>query len=40
MSGLTVVEMAEIVSGPYRGRLLGAMGEEVIKIESAPNGVR
>ncbi len=40
LSGLTVVELSEQVSGPYCARLLGALGAEVIKVEKAPSGDR
>ena len=37
LDGLGVVELAEFISGPYCGMLLGALGAEVLKIEK-PNG--
>jgi len=33
LAGLTVLEYADFISGPYCGKLLGDMGAEVIKIE-------
>ena len=38
LDDLTVIELAEGVSGPYCGRMLGAFGAEVIKIEKVPDG--
>ena len=40
LSGVKVVEIAEGVSGPFCGRMLAAMGAEVIKIERPPGGDR
>src|SRR5262252_3253788 len=37
LAGTRVVELANYVSGPYAGMLLGDLGAEVIKVE-APNG--
>jgi formyl-CoA transferase len=37
LAGIRVVELANYVSGPYAGMLLGDLGAEVIKVE-APNG--
>jgi crotonobetainyl-CoA:carnitine CoA-transferase CaiB-like acyl-CoA transferase len=37
LDGITVLEFASYVSGPYAGMMLGDLGAEVIKIES-PNG--
>jgi len=37
LSGITVLEFASYVSGPYAGMMLGDLGAEVIKIE-APDG--
>jgi crotonobetainyl-CoA:carnitine CoA-transferase CaiB-like acyl-CoA transferase len=36
--GIKVVEFANMVSGPYCGKLLADMGADVTKIEEAPNG--
>ena len=36
--GVRVVEFAEMVSGPYCGKLLADMGAEVIKVEGPPEG--
>ncbi len=37
LAGITVVEMGQLIAGPFCGQLLGDMGAEVIKIE--PPGV-
>jgi crotonobetainyl-CoA:carnitine CoA-transferase CaiB-like acyl-CoA transferase len=37
LQGITVLEFASYVSGPYAGMMLGDLGAEIIKIES-PNG--
>src|SRR6202158_5169911 len=37
LEGIRVVELANYVSGPYAGMLLGDLGAEVIKVE-APDG--
>ncbi len=37
LDGVTVLEFASYVSGPYAGMMLGDLGAEVIKVES-PNG--
>ncbi len=36
--GVRVVEFAEMVSGPYCGKLLADMGADVIKVEQPPDG--
>ena len=38
LAGLTVLEFASYVSGPYAGMLLGDLGAEVIKIEDPKTG--
>lgn len=38
LEGITVLEVASYVTGPYAGALLGDLGAEVIKIESPPHG--
>lgn len=38
--GLNVVELSELVSGPYCTRMLGAMGADVIKVEAVGGGDR
>src|SRR5688572_29646797 len=38
LHGVTVLEGAEYISGPYAGVLLGDMGADVIKIEKRPYG--
>ena len=40
LDGITVVEVAEGVAGPFCGRLLASFGADVIKIEPPPNGDR
>src|ERR1700761_3865012 len=34
LAGVRVVEMGQLIAGPFCGQLLGDMGAEVIKIES------
>jgi len=36
LSGLEVVEVAQGVAGPFCGRLLAAIGANVIKVERPP----
>lgn len=38
LSGLKVVELANLISGPYLGRVLAGFGAEVIKVEVPPGG--
>src|SRR3979411_2222255 len=38
LEGIRIVELANYVSGPYAGMLLGDLGAEVIKIESPDGG--
>ncbi|MQA65882.1 MAG: hypothetical protein GEU76_08265 [Alphaproteobacteria bacterium] len=38
LDGMTVLELASYVSGPYAGMLLGDLGAEVIKIEDPKTG--
>src|SRR5499427_8704291 len=38
LAGTRVVELANYVSGPYAGMLLGDLGAEVIKVESPDGG--
>ncbi len=38
LEGITVLEVASYVTGPYAGALLGDLGAEVIKIEAPPDG--
>ena len=38
--GVKVVEYADMVSGPYCGKLLADMGADVIKVEEPPHGDR
>ena len=33
LEGVTVIETAQGVSGPYAGKLLGALGARIIKVE-------
>ena len=38
LAGVTVIELAEGVAGPFCGRMLAAFGAEVIKVERPPGG--
>jgi formyl-CoA transferase len=38
LSGITVVEIARFISGPFAGQLLADLGAEVIKVESPVGG--
>src|SRR6266508_1268673 len=38
LSGVTVLEVADYITGPYAGQLLADMGAEVVKIEKLPSG--
>jgi formyl-CoA transferase len=38
LAGVTVLEVADYITGPYAGMLLADMGAEVVKIEKRPNG--
>ena len=38
LQGITVVEAAEGVAGPFCGRMLAAFGADVIKVERPPHG--
>jgi crotonobetainyl-CoA:carnitine CoA-transferase CaiB-like acyl-CoA transferase len=38
LAGITVVEIATTIAGPYAGTILASLGAEVIKIESAKGG--
>jgi formyl-CoA transferase len=38
LEGITVLELASYVSGPYAGMMLGDLGAEVVKIESPDGG--
>ena len=38
LKGIKAVEIADGVAGPYCGRLLAALGAEVVKIEIPPHG--
>ena len=38
LQGIKAVEIADGVAGPYCGRLLAALGAEVVKIEIPPHG--
>src|SRR5205823_6731020 len=38
LDGVTVLEVADYITGPYAGQLLADMGAEVVKIEKRPNG--
>ena len=34
LAGISVIELANVISGPYAGLLLADLGAEVIKIEA------
>ena len=34
LDGLKVVEMGQLIAGPFCGQLLGDMGAEVVKLEA------
>ena len=38
LSGLKVIEVAHIMSGPTAGMLLADLGADVIKVERVPDG--
>src|SRR5271167_862569 len=38
LAGLRVIEMGQLIAGPFCGQLLGDMGAEVIKIEPPGKG--
>ena len=38
LSDLKVVELADMVSGPHAGKLLAAMGADVVKVEQPGTG--
>ena len=38
LSGLRVIELAQIMAGPTAGMMLADMGAEVIKVEKFPGG--
>ncbi|MGH7831912.1 MAG: CoA transferase, partial [Candidatus Binatia bacterium] len=38
LAGVTVIECATFVTGPYAAQLLGDLGARVIKIEAPPDG--
>lgn len=38
LDGVTILEVADYITGPYAGQLLADMGAEVVKIEKRPNG--
>src|SRR3972149_6005322 len=38
LAGLRVVELGELVSAPYCGRLLAGLGAGVVKVETLPGG--
>jgi crotonobetainyl-CoA:carnitine CoA-transferase CaiB-like acyl-CoA transferase len=38
LDGVTVLEVADYITGPYAGQLLADMGAEVVKIEKRPHG--
>src|ERR1044071_1327921 len=38
LNGVTVLEVADYITGPYAGMLLADMGAEVVKIEKPPRG--
>ena len=38
LAGLRVLEIADLVAGPYCGKLLAALGADVVKVETPPQG--
>ena len=38
LSGVRVVEMGQLIAGPFCGQLLGDMGADVVKIEAPGQG--
>src|SRR3978361_315444 len=38
LQGLRVIEVGQLLTGPYVGTLLGDFGADVVKIEAPPNG--
>ena len=38
LDGIRVIEMGQLIAGPFCGQLLGDMGAEVIKIEPPGKG--
>jgi crotonobetainyl-CoA:carnitine CoA-transferase CaiB-like acyl-CoA transferase len=38
LDGVTALEVADYITGPYAGQLLADLGAEVVKIEKRPNG--
>ena len=38
LAGVKVIEMGQLIAGPFCGQLLGDMGAEVVKIEAAWRG--
>ena len=38
LEGITVLEFASYVSGPYAGMMLGDLGAEIIKVEDPKSG--
>src|SRR3954471_24463033 len=38
LDGVTILEVADYITGPYAGQLLADMGAEVVKIEKRPGG--
>src|SRR4051812_19017976 len=38
LSGITVVDLGQFITGPYAAVLLGEMGADVIKVEVPPHG--